>query len=38
MKKLNPKEEAKAVFDYVPNAFIYSYCNKHSLWKNKIEN
>lgn len=37
MKKLKPDEEAKAIFDYVENAIIYSYCNKHSLWKKIVE-
>lgn len=34
---LKPGEEAKAVFDYVPGATLYSYCNKHSLWKCDVQ-
>ena len=37
MKKLNPGDAPKVEFDYIPNATIYSYCNKHSLWKNVVE-
>ena len=44
---LNDKEEkyiyldssdiAEVEFDYVDNATVYSYCNKHGLWKTTIE-
>ena len=36
MIKLNPGDVAEAVFDYIPDATIYSYCNKHNLWKEEI--
>ena len=36
MKKFKPGEVAEAVFDYIPNAVVHSYCNKHNLWENKI--
>lgn len=34
---LKPKMEAKAKFKYIPGMSIYSYCNKHSLWKTDVE-
>ena len=34
--KLNPGEEAKAVFENTNNATIYAYCNLHGLWMTKI--
>lgn len=37
MVKLSPGKEAKAEFNYIENAVIYSYCNKHSLWKNEVK-
>ena len=32
-----PGEEAKAHCKYVPGSTIYSYCNKHGLWKADVE-
>ncbi len=37
MVYLNPKEEAKAEFPYLPGSTLYAYCNKHSLWKKEVE-
>ena len=37
MKKLKPGENPEVIFDYIPNAIVYSYCNKHNLWKNEIK-
>lgn len=34
---LKPGMEAKATFKYDHGMTIYSYCNKHSLWKVEIE-
>ena len=36
VRKLKPNDEPKAIFNYIPNATIYSYCNKHSLWKKNL--
>lgn len=33
----NPGEEAVVIFEYVPGATIYAYCNKHGLWKKDVE-
>ena len=33
----NPGDEPIAEFTYIPGSTIYSYCNKHSLWKNDVE-
>ena len=38
IRKFIPGEEPKAIFNYIPDATIYSYCNKHSLWKKQIDN
>lgn len=35
--KLNPNDEAKCIFKYIPNSTIYSYCNKHGLWKIDVK-
>lgn len=37
IKYLNPGEKAKAVFKYSDNMTLYSYCNKHSLWKAEVK-
>ena len=34
---LNKFEEPKATFDKVTKGNIYSYCNKHGLWKTEIK-
>lgn len=37
VKYFNPGEEVKAVFKYVPGMVLYSYCNKHLLWKTEVK-
>ena len=37
VKYLNPGEKATATFKYVPGMVLYSYCNKHLLWKNEVK-
>lgn len=37
MKKFKQSDTPEAIFNYIPNAVVYSYCNKHSLWKNEIK-
>lgn len=36
-KELKYNEEAKVTFDYKGKCEIYSYCNLHGLWINKVE-
>lgn len=38
VKKLKPNMEATVEFDFIKDSCIYSYCNKHGLWKNDIKN
>lgn len=33
---LKPGMDAKVTFKNVKNGNLYSYCNKHGLWENKI--
>ena len=33
---LTPNVDAVAEFPYVPNSVLYSYCNKHGLWKADV--
>ncbi len=33
---LKPGDEPKAVFEYLGEGTVYSYCNKHALWETKI--
>ena len=37
VKYLNPNEEPVAEFKYVPGMVLYSYCNKHLLWKTEVK-
>ena len=37
VKYLNPGEDAKAVFKYQKGMVLYSYCNKHLLWKTEVK-
>ena len=37
VKYLNPGEAAKVEFKYVPGMVLYSYCNKHLLWKTEVK-
>ena len=32
-----PVQEAICKFKYIPGSTIYSYCNKHELWKKDVE-
>lgn len=34
---LNPSEVAKVEFPLVKEGILYSYCNKHGLWKEEIK-
>lgn len=36
-KKFNPHENPELIFKLQKNAVIYSYCNKHGLWKQEIK-
>lgn len=31
-----PNQEAKCEFNSIKNGVLYSYCNKHGLWKKEI--
>ena len=33
---LYPEQNAEVIFPYLPNSTIYSYCNKHGLWKKDV--
>ena len=37
MIKLYPEQNAELRFPYIKDSTIYSYCNKHGLWKSEIE-
>lgn len=37
IKYLNPYTKAKAVFKYQEGMVLYSYCNKHLLWKCEVK-
>ena len=34
---LQLSDKPEAVFPYVPNSKLYSYCNKHGLWVKDVE-
>lgn len=36
-KYLNPGDEPVAEFKYVKGMVLYSYCNRHSLWKVEVK-
>lgn len=36
-KYFKPGDVAEAEFDYRPNVALYSYCNKHELWKKEVK-
>ncbi len=36
-KYLKPGEDACATFKYVEGMTLYSYCNKHLLWKTEVK-
>ncbi len=33
---LHPGDKAECKFNYIPGSTIYSYCNKHELWKKDV--
>lgn len=35
--KLYPEQGTEVRFPYIPGATIYSYCNKHGLWKCEVD-
>ena len=35
--KLYPEQEAEVRFPYISGSTLYSYCNKHGLWKTDVE-
>ena len=35
--RLHPEQEAEVTFPYLKGSTIYSYCNKHGLWKAEVE-
>ena len=37
IKYFNPGEKPKAIFKYRENMSLYSYCNKHFLWKSEVK-
>lgn len=37
IKYLKPGMKPKAKFKYQPGMILYSYCNKHLLWKKEVE-
>ena len=36
-KEFKPGDNPVVTFEYKENATLYSYCNLHSLWTNKVE-
>ena len=34
---LKPGEEPIVRMKYIPNSYLYAYCNKHGLWKNEVK-
>ena len=36
VKKFNPGDACEVRFQYIPGSVIYSYCNKHGLWKKDV--
>ena len=37
IKELKPGDDPRLIVEYQDGITAYSYCNKHSLWSNKIE-
>ncbi len=37
IKYLNPNDIPEITWDLTENATIYSYCNKHGLWKENVQ-
>ncbi len=36
-KEFTPEETPELIYDYEEQVTIYSYCNKHGLWKIEVE-
>lgn len=36
-KQLLPHEDATFTVPFEKGAYLYSYCNKHGLWKNEVK-
>lgn len=34
---LKPGNKPIVRMKYIPNSYVYAYCNKHGLWKNKVK-
>ena len=34
---LKPGEEPVVKMKYIPNSYLYAYCNKHGLWKTEVK-
>lgn len=37
MVTLYPEQDAECEFPYIPGSTLYSYCNKHGLWKADVK-
>lgn len=37
MVKFYPEQNAETKFPYIQGATLYAYCNKHGLWKTRVE-
>ena len=37
MVKFKPGDNSEAKFPYISGSVVYSYCNKHGLWKKEVE-
>ena len=35
--RLSPNKSTETHFPYIPGSSLYSYCNKHGLWKTEVE-
>lgn len=35
--KLYPEQSTETRFPYIPGSTLYAYCNKHGLWKARVE-
>ena len=36
MVKFSAGQSAETTFPYIPGSTLYSYCNKHGLWKSEV--
>lgn len=32
-----PQDKSEVTYDYIKGSIIYSYCNKHGLWKTEVK-